>query len=99
MAANMITLPKDASHWQQQLSTLDEPVPLSKDPFELVWPLVISVYTFATGYSKQAQLKLGIEQSLKEKQKVYQHHTRKGSMSGHRETDVSNYQLEPHCYP
>jgi len=42
----MIPLPKDASHWQQQLFNLDEPVTLSKDLFEQVWPLVSSVYTF-----------------------------------------------------
>ena len=32
----MITLPEDASHWQQQLFTLEEPVTLPKDLFEQV---------------------------------------------------------------
>ena len=42
----MVSLPKDASYWQQQLFSLDEPVTLPKDLFEQVWPLVSSVYTF-----------------------------------------------------
>ena len=58
MATTMITLPKDASHWQQQLFTLDEPVTLPKDLFEQVWPLVSSVYTFR---NKRLQQKGTIE--------------------------------------
>ena len=54
----MITLPKDASHWQQQLFTLDEPVTLPKDLLEQVWPLVSSVYTFR---NKKLQQKGTIE--------------------------------------
>lgn len=69
MATNTITLPKDAPHWQQQLFTLEEPVSLSKGLFELVRLLIGSVYTFATGCSKEGQLKLGIEQLLKESRK------------------------------
>ena len=58
MATTMITLPKDASHWQQQLFILDEPVTLPKDLFEQVWPLVSSVYTFR---NKRLQQKGTIE--------------------------------------
>ena len=54
----MISLPKDASHWQQQLFTLHEPVTLPKDLFEQVWPLVSSVYTFR---NKKLQQKGTIE--------------------------------------
>ena len=46
MATALISLPNDASHWQQQQFTLDEPVSLPKGLFEQVWPLVSSVYTF-----------------------------------------------------
>ena len=58
MATTMIILPKDASHWQQQLFTLDEPVTLPKDLLEQVWPLVSSVYTFR---NKKLQQKGTIE--------------------------------------
>ena len=54
----MNTLPKDASHWQQQLFTLDEPVTLPKDLFDQVWPPVSSVYTFR---NKKLQQKGTIE--------------------------------------
>ena len=40
----MISLPKDTSHWQQRLSTLNAPVTLPKDLFVQMRPLVCSVY-------------------------------------------------------
>ena len=58
MAIDIISFPKDASHWQQQLFTLHEPVTLPKYLFEQVWPLVSSVYTFR---NKKLQQKGTIE--------------------------------------